>query len=238
VGERRPGRDQERRLTLAEAAEVLGTSRDAVRMRVRRGSLRSELGEDGKRYVYIDPDRDAVRPEAEGEGSSGRAELVEELRERVNSLERRLDEEQESRRRADTIIAQLTQSNTSLIERLRELEAPSAQSPPAPEGAVEEGRKEIARRLVGGVFGLVVFIPSVITSVISYFNDAPTATIISAVLALFGILIVLIAMALIYFGVKRASDTTESAHRLAAEANAAAERAAQETAQGGPRADG
>jgi phage shock protein A len=41
----------------------------------------------------------------------------------VRSLERRLDEEGESRRRADTIIAQLTQANTALNERLRELEA-------------------------------------------------------------------------------------------------------------------
>jgi hypothetical protein len=38
MGERRPGRDHELRLTMSEAAKVLNTSRDAIRMRVRRGS--------------------------------------------------------------------------------------------------------------------------------------------------------------------------------------------------------
>ena len=48
MGERSPGRarerDQDQRLTLAEAASVLGLSKDSVRMRVRRGTLRSEKG--------------------------------------------------------------------------------------------------------------------------------------------------------------------------------------------------
>ena len=52
MGERRPGRDRERdhdqRLALAEAASVLGLSKDGVRMRLRRGTLRSENGEDGR----------------------------------------------------------------------------------------------------------------------------------------------------------------------------------------------
>jgi excisionase family DNA binding protein len=39
------------RLTVQEAAEVLGTSVDAVRMRVRRGSLPSEKDSDGRVYV-------------------------------------------------------------------------------------------------------------------------------------------------------------------------------------------
>jgi hypothetical protein len=37
-------RDREQRLTLAEAVEVLGVSKGAVRMRVRRNSLRSGRG--------------------------------------------------------------------------------------------------------------------------------------------------------------------------------------------------
>jgi len=52
----------------------------------------------------------------------GRDELVEELRDRVRSLERRLDEGEDSRRRADAIIKQLTQANTALTDRLRELD--------------------------------------------------------------------------------------------------------------------
>ena len=45
-----------RKLTVQEAAEVLGTSVDAVRMRTRRGSLESEKDPDAWVYVWVDPD--------------------------------------------------------------------------------------------------------------------------------------------------------------------------------------
>jgi hypothetical protein len=43
-----------RRVTLTEAAQVLGISKEAVRKRVQRGTLPSDVGEDGRRYVYLD----------------------------------------------------------------------------------------------------------------------------------------------------------------------------------------
>ena len=54
--ERRP----ERRVHLSEAAEILGVSKDAVRMRVKRGTLRSVKEEDGRAYVCMNviPDAD------------------------------------------------------------------------------------------------------------------------------------------------------------------------------------
>lgn len=51
-------------------------------------------------------------------------ELVEELRNRVRSVERRLDEAEASRRRADHIIAQLTRTTEEQARAIRELEAP------------------------------------------------------------------------------------------------------------------
>lgn len=42
------------RVTVAEAAEILGTTTDAVRSRMRRGKLRREEGEDGTVYVLLD----------------------------------------------------------------------------------------------------------------------------------------------------------------------------------------
>jgi len=146
-----------------------------------------------------------------------RDELVEELRDRIRSLERRLDDERESRKRADAIIAQLTQGTEA--------------SPSVLRGSVEEGGKEITRRLVGGILGLAVYIPSATTAVISYFNDAPTLTVLSALFAFFGLVVGT------YFGIKASADTAESVQRIAAEASAAAERAAQE-ARGKPREDG
>ena len=47
-----------RRVTMADAARTLGISKEAVRKRVQRGTLRSDVGEDGRRYVYLDDGRD------------------------------------------------------------------------------------------------------------------------------------------------------------------------------------
>ena len=116
MGERRPGRDHELRLTMSEAAKVLNTSRDAIRMRVRRGSLASELGEDGKRYVYVEPDRDGD-PVPDRDHDDHHDLLYSEMRERIAYLERQVEEEREARRRADMLLARL-------VERVPEIEAP------------------------------------------------------------------------------------------------------------------
>ncbi len=50
-----------RRVTMADAAEALGISKEAVRKRVQRRTLRSDVGEDGRRYVYLDAGPDAGR---------------------------------------------------------------------------------------------------------------------------------------------------------------------------------
>ncbi len=109
---------------MAEAAEVLGISKDAVRMRVRRGTLSYEKGEDGLVYVFLDPtadatgnattnaDRDAVPP-----GGPSR-ELVEEMRGRIEDLREQLAAEREAHREARRIIA-------GLVQRVPELEAHS-----------------------------------------------------------------------------------------------------------------
>ena len=47
-----------RRVTMREAADLLGVSKGAIRKRVVRGTLPSEVGEDGRRYVYIEAGRD------------------------------------------------------------------------------------------------------------------------------------------------------------------------------------
>ena len=114
-GERR----SERRVHLSEAAELLGVSKDAVRMRVKRGTLRSEKGENGRVYVWvnINPDGDPndVRPQGEVEAGEAWRELIDELRDRVRSLE---DANRENRR----IIAALTQ-------RIPELPSASSEEP-------------------------------------------------------------------------------------------------------------
>ncbi len=127
-----------RRSTVAEAAEILGISAEAVRGRVRRGTLPIER-EGGKVYVLLDqppPDRTTGdQPSTTGDRMADRTELVEDLRGQVEYLRRQLDQEREARteerRRHDTLMAQLTQANAVLAARLPELEAPA---PPGPRG--------------------------------------------------------------------------------------------------------
>ena len=52
-----------RRMTMREAADLLGVSKEAIRKRVVRGTLSSEMGEDGRRYVYVEAERDLAAAE-------------------------------------------------------------------------------------------------------------------------------------------------------------------------------
>src|SRR5829696_8311638 len=90
------------RVSVEEAATLLGIEKDAG----------------GTTWVYLDKSQTSTG-QSTGQSETDRGELVGELRDRVRSLERRLDDEGESRRRADTIIAQLTQANTTFSKRLQ-----------------------------------------------------------------------------------------------------------------------
>jgi hypothetical protein len=127
VDEHRGERRSERRVHLSEAADLLGVSKDAVRMRVKRGTLRSEKGEDGRVYVWVNvnPDGDPNTVHLQGEAEAWR-ELIDELHDRVRSLE-------EANRENRRIIAALTQ-------RIPEIEAPRdtpSDTPEAPETVAE-----------------------------------------------------------------------------------------------------
>ncbi len=116
-----------RRVTLRDAAMILGISKEAVRKRVQRGTLRSEMGADGRRYVYLDeakPGGDTVPPEREpGEHDRGEASDV-----LVDTLREQLAAEREANRENRRIIAALTQ-------RIPALESPEPRD--APENAAE-----------------------------------------------------------------------------------------------------
>ncbi len=136
-------------MPVPDAAKALGISPEAVRNRLSRGTLRSEKV-DGRVFVLIDRDMarhterpitdtpNGVPPDALG--------LVEEMRARIDDLRDQLSEERAARRRADTIIMQLTQANAALAARVPELEARTdsqevAQEPPHGTGGVEDGER-------------------------------------------------------------------------------------------------
>ena len=135
------------RVTVAEAARLLGTSAEAVRMRVKRGSLRSTKIKNTV-YVLLSPEQ--TRPnqdQTRGVGSAAanqtsdqttnqtddRTVLLESLRSQVEflqeELKRREEVHAEENRRKDTIIAQLTQ-------RIPELEPPKEATQEPREGHV------------------------------------------------------------------------------------------------------
>jgi len=113
VGEDRT--PQERRTTVAEAAEILGISAEAVRGRIRRGTLPVER-ESGTVYVLLEAaEQDRTtgdQPRTTGDQPDDRTDLlITELQDRVRSLE-------EANRENRRIIAALT-------SRIPQLEAPT-----------------------------------------------------------------------------------------------------------------
>jgi hypothetical protein len=133
------------RVSVEEAATLLGIEKGSVKKRIQRGKLRSEKDTVGVTWVYLDRSetvRDQSQRQSETDSETDRDELVGELRDRVRSLERRLDEEMESRRRADTIIAQLTQANAALAARVPELDGPQEASEAPSEATPQPGRVE------------------------------------------------------------------------------------------------
>jgi hypothetical protein len=105
----------QRRLTVHDAARRLDISEDAVRMRVKRGTLTANK-QGGRLYVLLDDDPTTDQTDRTDE-------LIAELRNRVHSLEDQLGQERDANRENRRIIAALTQ-------RIPEIEAPAASSAP------------------------------------------------------------------------------------------------------------
>jgi DNA-binding transcriptional MerR regulator len=102
-------------LTLIEAGQALGISPDAVRMRIKRGSMQAEKDAEGRWLVWVDVEQAAAEREAEREpGAAGEREPeqgepgAEALRAQIEALEERIGELKEERdflrRQVDTLI--------------------------------------------------------------------------------------------------------------------------------------
>jgi hypothetical protein len=117
---------------MADAAQVLGISKEAVRKRVTRGTLPSDVGEDGRRYVYLDAGQDAGSASASAVSGDSRDELIATLKEQLDA-ER--NAHAETRRIAYT-----------LAQRVPELEASEAPEPreSPPTASEESGRGDMS----------------------------------------------------------------------------------------------
>jgi predicted ArsR family transcriptional regulator len=146
--------DRTLRLTVSEAAGALGISAEAVRQRIKRGTIDAEKDAGGTVYVLVDADRTCTNADSTTDMTSDKADLVESLREQVAYLREQLDQERqtrtEERRRHDTLLAQL-------MQRIPELEAPeSAGDAPdaaAPRPTTEEQQEQTSRPWWRRMFG-------------------------------------------------------------------------------------
>src|SRR5215207_8367327 len=119
-----------RRLTVPDAAEALGISIEAVRGRIKRGTIPHER-EGDRVYVLVDADQPRPGRDQDDARSDDQGALVESLQDQVADLRSRLDREQEANRENRRIIAALT-SRIPAIEAPAE-QPPAEASPEAPE---------------------------------------------------------------------------------------------------------
>ena len=161
MGEDRTGRNLDKALTVAQAAEVLGVSQDAVRKRIRRGTIQSGRDESGRVYVYVPAsetvhktDQDASQPQSDSEA------LTSELRDRLRYVEGQLEAERQSHAEARRLLMAALERIPPQLESAPEPREPPETSEPEPESTesrpdapgAQEGAQRVSwwRRWFGG----------------------------------------------------------------------------------------
>ena len=120
------------RLTVPDAAKLLGVTPEAIRQRIRRGTIEHEQDENGRYYVYASP-TEAV----ENNVGNNVQNDSQGLHDHIATLKRELELRNEELRRKDHIIAALV-SRVPELEPVREA---SPEPPEAPETASENGSR-------------------------------------------------------------------------------------------------
>jgi hypothetical protein len=146
MGENRTGGDRHdrQRLTVPEAATVLGVTVDAVRGRVRRGTIDSERDREGTVYVLVDAPDPGPSPTVEGpagpSSDQATASLVGALQEQVSYLRDQLEAERNAH-------AETRRIAYTLAQRVPELEAMASEATEATVGSEtaseEPGRGDV-----------------------------------------------------------------------------------------------
>lgn len=129
------------RITVAQAAERLQITQDAVRKRIARGTIVHDKDEDGRIFVYLDTFERATKT-VQDEGGEEPSKTVQDAGQDkyTRSLEDQIEFMRRELERKDAIILSLTQ-------RIPELEAtPETASPHSDRGTAPEGSQEPAER--------------------------------------------------------------------------------------------
>src|SRR5215212_10645602 len=128
----------DQRATVPEAAELLGITAEAVRMRIKRGTLRSER-QGGRVFVLLGQTQPTEQPTDRPDEPNA---LISQMQGRIDSLERQLEEAADRDRENRRIIAALT-------SRIPAIEAPQEASD-APETVEEVPERAEPRSATGG----------------------------------------------------------------------------------------
>jgi hypothetical protein len=104
-------------ITIAEAAKKLDITQEAIRARIRRGTIEHDKDESGKTYVYLTEEETHGQHEGNTVVNGVVNDYITSLKSEIESLKRDREVWQEEAKRKDHIIMALT-------NRIPELEAP------------------------------------------------------------------------------------------------------------------
>jgi hypothetical protein len=121
------------RVTIPEAAQLLGLTQSAVRQRIRRGNIEYEKDEKGRTYVFLDSTD--TRTETVGDQSRDML-LFRSMQDQIDTLKGELAIRNEELRRKDHLLAALTERLPPAIE------APQDISSDATESVVRDAEEE------------------------------------------------------------------------------------------------
>ena len=122
------------RFSVPEAAERLGVTQDAVRKRIHRDAIQWEQDEDGRYYVWIDPN-DTTRTTRNTfratQDDTSRDTYIDALKFQVDILQRELEDRKEEARRYQHLLA-------AALERIPAIEEAPPEARESPVSAPEE----------------------------------------------------------------------------------------------------
>src|SRR4051812_15341953 len=106
------------RLSVAEVADILGVTQAAIYKRIQRGTIAHDKDNDGHVFVYLDTSDMQVDESMDSStDTSGRDELIAELRSHNAHLRQEVADWKEEARRKDHLLA-------AALERIPAIEAP------------------------------------------------------------------------------------------------------------------
>jgi hypothetical protein len=137
VGE---GRTSSSRVSVYEAADIMGVTVDAIRKRVARDTIPHEKAEDGRVWVLLDRDQDtASKVRDTDQPQSASDALISEMRERISSLERQLEAERQANSEHRRLLAAALER---IPPQLEPSESPESEPSPAPTNTPVEDARE------------------------------------------------------------------------------------------------